>query len=200
MSKDYLSKDGLLYLWTLLKAKFKAKQDTIIDLETIRTNASTGAGLKTKVDGIAANAQVNVIESVSVNGTNLSVTNKNVNVTVPTKVSELTNDKNYLTTHQSLDNYPTKTELTTNHYTKTEIDTKLTSAMTYKGSVDTYSKLPSSGNSVGDFYNVTDTGNNYAWDGTKWDETGSVVDLTPYMKTADLVEISNAEIDSIVAS
>lgn len=200
MSKDYLSKDGLLYLWTLLKAKFNSKQDTITDLATIRTNASTGANLKTKVDGIAANAQVNVIESVSVNGTNLSVTNKNVNVTVPTNVSELTNDKGYLTSHQSLADYPTKTELTANHYTKTEIDTKLTSAMRYKGSVNTYSELPNSGNSVGDFYNVTDTGNNYAWDGTKWDETGSVVDLTPYMKTADLVEISNAEIDTIVAS
>ena len=104
MNKDYLSKDGLLYLWTLLKAKFNSKQDTITDLATIRTNASTGAGLKTKVDGIAANAQVNVIESVSVNGTNLSVTNKNVNVTVPTNVSELTNDKGYLTSHQSLAN------------------------------------------------------------------------------------------------
>ena len=39
--------------------------------------------------------QENVIESVSVNGTQLAVSNKNVDVTVPTAVSELTNDSNY---------------------------------------------------------------------------------------------------------
>ena len=76
-------------------------------------------------------------------------------------------------------------------YTKTEIDTKLTSAMHYKGSVQTVADLPSSGNVTGDFYNVIATGENYAWDGSAWDQTGSMVDLQP---------ITNAEIDVIVAS
>ena len=79
----------------------------------------------------------------------------------------------------------------TDAYTKSEIDTKLTSGMHYKGSVATVSQLPASGNETGDFYNVTATGENYAWDGSAWDLTGSIVDLQA---------ITNAEIDVIVAS
>ena len=41
--------------------------------------------------------QANVIESVKVNGTALSITGKAVNVPVPTKVSDLTNDTGYIT-------------------------------------------------------------------------------------------------------
>ena len=44
-----------------------------------------------------SNAQENVIESVSVNGEEVSVTDKKIDITVPTKVSELTNDAGYLT-------------------------------------------------------------------------------------------------------
>ena len=44
-----------------------------------------------------SNAQENVIESVSVNGENVSVVDKKVDITVPTKVSQLTNDAGYLT-------------------------------------------------------------------------------------------------------
>lgn len=79
----------------------------------------------------------------------------------------------------------------TDAYTKTEIDTKLTGGMHYKGSVQTVADLPASGNETGDFYNVIATGENYAWDGSAWDQTGSMVDLQP---------ITNAEIDTIVAS
>ena len=76
-------------------------------------------------------------------------------------------------------------------YTKSEIDQKMTGGMHYKGSVQTVADLPASGNETGDFYNVIATGENYAWDGTAWDQTGSMVDLQP---------ITNAEIDTIVAS
>ena len=55
----------------------------------------------------------------------------------------------------------------------------------------TVADLPASGNEIGDFYNIIATGENYAWDGTAWDQTGSIVDLQP---------ITNAEIDVIVAS
>lgn len=79
----------------------------------------------------------------------------------------------------------------TDAYTKTEVDSKLTGGMHYKGSVQTTADLPASGNEVGDFYNVIATGENWAWDGSAWDKTGSIVDLQP---------ITNAEIDVIVAS
>lgn len=100
------------------------------------------------------------------------------------------NNTKVLTAHQSLANY----------YNKTEIDSKLTSAMRYKGSVATVSALPTTDNAVGDMWNVTDTGANYVWDGSAWDETGMVIDLSPYAKTSDLVAVTNTEIDTIVAS
>lgn len=69
----------------------------------VNTNATQSAnGLmsatdKTKLDGIATGAQVNKIEIIQKNGTALPIENKTVNVTVPTKVSELENDSNYIT-------------------------------------------------------------------------------------------------------
>jgi hypothetical protein len=55
---------------------------------------------KTHADSAHApsNAQANVIETVKVNGTALTPSSKAVNVTVPTKVSQLTNDSGYKTT------------------------------------------------------------------------------------------------------
>lgn len=38
----------------------------------------------------------NLIESISVNGTTQTITNKNVDITVPTKTSDLTNDSNFV--------------------------------------------------------------------------------------------------------
>lgn len=50
---------------------------------------------KSKLDGIAVGAQVNVIEKVLVNGSELTPAEKAVDVSVPTKVSQLTNDSKY---------------------------------------------------------------------------------------------------------
>lgn len=46
--------------------------------------------------GVESGAEVNVIETVKVNGTALTVTDKAVDVTVPTKTSDLTNDSNFV--------------------------------------------------------------------------------------------------------
>lgn len=51
----------------------------------------------TKLSGIAAGAQVNIIESVKRNGVAVPVSGKAVDVSVPTKVSELQNDSAYVT-------------------------------------------------------------------------------------------------------
>ena len=66
--------------------------NTVTDASYVHTDNNFTSTLKTKLDNIASNAQVNVIETVKVNGTALSVSNKAVDVTVPTKTSELTND------------------------------------------------------------------------------------------------------------
>lgn len=122
------------------------------------------------------------IDKIKVNSVEQTITNKEVDLTVPTKVSDLTNDSNF--------------------QTGTEVDTKisnaLTSAMTYKGSVASYSDLPSSGQKVGDFYDVLDTGKNYAWDGTKWDDVGGVVDLSGLWSKTELTAMTVSEINEIL--
>ena len=46
----------------------------------------------------------------------------------------------------------------------------ISQAMHYKGQVATYTDLPATGNVAGDVWNVQDTGDNYAWNGTGWDD------------------------------
>ena len=58
---------------------------TVLD----NTTASYTTALNTKLNGIEAGAKVNVIESVKVNGTALTPSNKSVNITVPTAVTKI---------------------------------------------------------------------------------------------------------------
>ena len=53
--------------------------------------------LKNKLDGIDSGAQTNVIETITRNGTNLTVIEKAVDINVPTKLSDLINDKTFKT-------------------------------------------------------------------------------------------------------
>lgn len=62
----------------------------------------------------------------------------------------------------------------TDAYTKTEIDSKVSSLYKYKGSVANSAALPSTGLTVGDTYNLLDSGANVAWTGTEWDNLGTV--------------------------
>lgn len=68
-------------------------QRTKTEIDAVDTKVST---LSNSVDElVAAGGEANTIEVVKVNGTALPVTEKAVDVTVPTKVSELTNDSNF---------------------------------------------------------------------------------------------------------
>jgi len=80
--------------------------EKIGQLESGKVDKVTGYGLskndftdplKAKLDAIEAGSQVNVIESVKVNGTAQSVVNKSVDITVPTKTSDITNDSDFVT-------------------------------------------------------------------------------------------------------
>lgn len=73
----------------------------------------------------------------------------------------------------------------TDAYTKEETDAKVSSVYRFKGSVATYSALPTSGQAVGDVWNVEDTGANYAWTGDAWDKLSETIDLTPYLTKDD---------------
>lgn len=75
---------------------------------------------------------------------------------------------------------------------KAYVDSKLTAVYTYKGSVANDQALPTHDQTVGDVYNVEDTGKNVAWDGEKWDELGATVDLSAYAKKSDFDSINQA--------
>jgi len=84
-----------------LIAYFKSKLDTLfagkvdkIDGKGLSSNDFTGAE-KTKLSGVAAGAQVNVLEGIQRNGVTVTPTNKIANINVPTKTSDLTNDSNF---------------------------------------------------------------------------------------------------------
>ena len=95
--------------------------------------------------------------------------------------------------------YQTQTQV------QTLINNSIASVMTYKGTVANYSDLPSSGQAVGDTYNITNAdpthdinaGDNVAWDGTNWDKLGNDIDLSAYIQRSELVAITNAEIDTL---
>lgn len=52
---------------------------------------------KNKLSAVESGAEVNVIDTISINGTDATVTNKKVDITVPTKVSDITNDSGFQT-------------------------------------------------------------------------------------------------------
>lgn len=76
---EKLTKAGLQLVWSKIVANFVAKEAG----KGLSTNDFTST-FKTKLEGIAANAQVNVIESIKVNGVAQTVTSKGVNISVPT--------------------------------------------------------------------------------------------------------------------
>lgn len=85
----------------------------------------------------------------------------------------------------------------TNAYTKTEVDNKVASVYKYKGSVASFSNLPTAGVSEGDVYNVTDTGMNCAWTGSAWDSLGATYGLATQsanglMSSTDKTKLDNA--------
>lgn len=162
----------------------------------LSTNDYTSAE-KQKLSGIASGAQVNVIEIVKVNGTALSATSKAVNVTVPTKTSQLTNDNSYVTSSSlssTLSGYAMKSDIS--------------SMYKYKGSVDSYANLPTSGQTVGDSYNVKSAdsshgikkNDNVVWTGTEWDVLSGTVDLSGYMDKTSYTIATSTDIDAIFSS
>lgn len=88
-----------------------------------------------------------------------------------------------------------KSFIANGNYTKTEVDGKLTviekriealgAVFNLKETIATKDLLPAEGNEVGDVRHVTQNAAEYVWDGTSWEELGTTIDLTPYLKRAD---------------
>lgn len=223
--KNYLDKNGLLYLWTKLKEIFVKKDGNKVLSDNNYTteeksklarleNYTLPKATMTTLGGIKAGAGVEVTEDGTLNatggGTADSVAWENVQnkpstiagygitdakvdgktvsiggnqVTVPTNNNQLANGAGYQTASE----------------VQNAINHAVSSAYKYKGSVANQEALPESPD-VGDVYNLEDTGANVAWDGSKWDNLGMIIDLTGYLKESDFVPIENADIDEIIAS
>jgi len=164
--------------------------------------------------------EANVIEGVSVNGTALTPANKVVDVTVPTKVSDLDNDSGFAAnvietiTVNGTALTPSSKEVSitipttvaglsdaSNYMLKSDY----TTAVRYKGTKATYSALPASGNEIGDLWNVEASdsthgvraGDNVVWNGTTWDVQAGTVDLTGYVESSDFSIVTNAQINAL---
>ena len=131
------------------------------------------------------------IDVIKVNGTAQGIVNKSVDIKVPTKTSGLTNDSNF--------------------QTQSQVQALINSSLEGIAGIDfqVVSNLPSSGekgiiyliSNGGDSPNVYDE---YIWvtsgSSSSFEKIGTTaVDLSRYWSKTELVSITNAEIDSVVA-
>lgn len=137
---------------------------------------------KTRADYIQADSEIHQM----INGLSAETTTiKNNQASLGTQVANIEHKiPDGTTGTNSLVN---KQILAQTSYTKAEVDAKVSSVYKFKGSVSTFNSLPSAA-TTGDVYNVTDTGANYAWDGSKWDKLSETVDLTAYATTSYVTE------------
>lgn len=248
----YLDDNGLTYYHSKIKTLLNGKVDTEAG-KGLSANDFTNT-LKNKLDNIAAGAQVNVIEGVNVNGAAVTPTNKIVNLTIPTKLTDLTNDGNFVTdanyvhtdnnytttdknklagiasgaevnvqsdwavTNSSSDafikNKPTKVSDFTNDsnfQTQAQVTQAINDAIgQITGlSFEIVQTLPATG-TAGTIYLVPNSGSapniydEYVWvtsgGSGSFEKIGTTdVDLSSYVQYSNLVAITNAEIDTIVA-
>lgn len=203
----YLTLEGLTYFWAGIKAKLSDKVDKVTG-KGLSTNDLTST-LKTNYDSAythstsahaPSGAQVNIIESIKKNGTALTISSKAVDISVPTKVSEITNDSGFQTAAQ----------------VQTVVNTAIAGVYRVKGSI-AFASLPTTGMVAGDVYNITNAfttdakflegagksypaGTNVAYTSdSKWDCLAGDYDLSIYAKSSDIVVVTNAEIDTVLA-
>ena len=158
----YLDLDGLSHL--------KSKMDaTYVEQETGKGLSSNDytAEEKTKLQGIESGAEVNTIESVIVNGTTATISNKTASVTIATGTIDsisVNGTPQTIDANKNVDiSVPTNNNQLTNgagYQTATDvqnaIDARIGSTYKAQGSV-TFANLPALSSSVeGYVYNVTD--------------------------------------------
>lgn len=168
-----------------MTTKLAGKVDAVSG-KTLSTNDYTTPE-KQKLAGIASGANANVIETVKVNGTNQTVSGKAVDIKMPTKVSELTNDQNFATVSQVTDAVSKAGKLTK------EIVTTLPDASSAKDNI--IYMVKNSGGVSGDAYSEYMLVN-----GTmeKIGTTATEVDLSNYVTYDDVQGITKAELDEIL--
>ena len=199
---NYLDQNGVLYLWQKIKAKItdaiKNKVDKV-DGKGLSTNDYTTAE-KTKLAGIVdgANKYVHPTSSGnkhipsggssgqilrwSANGTAVWGSDNN---TTYADATQSTHGLMSTTDKKKLDAYPTYSSIQSTYATKSEI----TNMYKYCGSAASADKLPTTGQRVGDVYNIETAskyggaGMNVAWNGSAWDPLGEIFSISTITNT-----------------
>ena len=176
-------------------------------------NADSISGVSTSGGG------ANLIMMSQWDKVDIGSTQYQMNLNSPSGVVQINDEKVIATVDQipSVENLATKTELNdglaakqdagdyattqavSEQFTeydasiKSYVDSKVASVYKYKGSVANVDALPTENQTVGDVYNVEDTGDNYAWTGTAWDKLAGTVDLSNYATKAELTPLATKE-------
>lgn len=201
MTTEYLDKAGATLLIQKTKAELAKKVDAVSG-KVLSTNDYTTAE-KNKLAGIAAGAQVNAITTVKVNGRALTPdTNKAVDVTVPTKTSQLTNDSDFQNATQ------VKATVTGQGYqTQSQVQLLINSAVGNVTSIryEKVTSLPATGATgviylVAHSHGTQDIYDEYIWiaDTKTFEKIGNTdIDLSGYVKTTDLTAITTDELNAM---
>lgn len=174
---------------TLLISKIKTALGGKVDAVSgkgLSTNDYTSEE-KQKLSGIASGAQVNVIESVKVNGTKLTPSSKAVDVTVPTKVSQLTNDNGF--------------------QTQSQVQSLINSAVGNITSIryEKVTSLPATGSNgviylVAHSHGTQDIYDEYIWlsETKTYEKIGNTdIDLSAYVKKSELTAITTNDLNTM---
>lgn len=225
MAIKYNGENVLTYLLTLLKPKLNSKVDKVVG-KGLSTNDFT-TELKTKLEGIETNANnyshpTHTAASSGFYKVTVDSLGHVTSVTAVTKedITKLGIPSSTVTISTDISSDATSdTKAASPKAVKSYVDGKVSSTYKPAGSV-TFANLPTlSASVVGNVYNVTDSfttttnfiegaGNSYsagtnvvvvdAGSGTyKFDVLAGFVDLSDYAKTADFVELTNDEVQTI---
>ena len=189
-TSKFLDHTGLAYFWGRLKTYFVHQEtgkglstnDLTNELKTSYDDAVTKANALT-----TAGAEANKINTIKVNGVESKPdSSKAVNITVPTKVSALTNDSGYQTESQ------VSSSIATALGNITGISFRIVDALPETGENGIIYLIRHIHSDAGDSYDE------YAWISSvnKYEKIGNTdVDLSGYIKKNNLIPITTSEID-----
>ena len=217
-----LNQTGLSQVWSKIMSTFVKKEEGMgLSEENFTTD------LKTKLDTVSENSEENVIAVVTVNGEATQVTDKTINIDVPTgELADLDSvSKTNLDTslQEELDGKATKgttlneygiTDAYTAEQTDNAIKTAVSKIYKIRGSI-AFADLPTEGLVEGDVYNITDeftasdafvigeqdkvfpAGTNVVYTEHGWDCMAGTYDFSVYLREDELVDITEDEINEI---
>lgn len=200
MAIEYLDKSGLTLLISKIKAALSGKVDAVSG-KGLSTNDYTSAE-KQKLSGIASGAQANVIESVKVNGTKVEPSSKAVDISVPTKVSQLTNDSGFQTSTQVNSIVTGK-----GYQTQSQVQSLINSAVGNITSIkyEKVNSLPVTGSNgviylVAHSHGTQDIYDEYIWlsETNTYEKIGNTdIDLSAYVKKSELTAITVNDLNTM---